>query len=104
MKIKNTLLGLLGLSLLGACSGGGSDNFTTSGFTTPSATGAISEGLTSNISSGVETIGAEGIAWQTGSRTNDGFFGYAGIIPGTAVAAAPTNGGMVTYVGLYELS
>ncbi len=79
------------------------DSVTHSGFQTPSSTGAIATSLTNSRRGSDFNASGDGYAYAVGSGSNGNFYGYAGIVPTTAVSA-PLTAGRATFNGRYELA
>lgn len=85
---------------LAGCSDGASDGLTL-GFAAPDSAGTIgrldeifvSNTITSNLT-------GNAFAYEVGSVSEDGFHGYAGLLPGASVQAPPTSGQTV-FTGVF---
>lgn len=98
-----TIASLIAVATLPACTAAIKDANTVSKFTEPTAAGVYTDTRDNErFGSDIELDG-DGYAYRTGNRPSGGFIGEAGIIPGTAVAAAPTSG-IVVYSGTFELA
>lgn len=96
------LLSVCSLAAIVACTQT-SNNYTDSGFRTPSSGGIIFTSLSQTSRGSEIDASGDGFAYVVGKTDGDGFRGYSGIVPTTSVAPPPTSG-TATMSGRYEIA
>lgn len=102
MTVLRLTLVATALTALTAC-GLSQEAATSSGFRTPSASGVLTSGIdvSQRRTSTLSDNNGGGVAMVSGTRGDDGFAAYAGVIPGTDVGASGVSGS-ATFVGRYR--
>ena len=94
-------LGLIALTVAAGCNLTGDP--TNSSFATPSSSGRLSEASDGRTGSDFSFLTGNGYAYQVGAVSNDGLQGFAGIVPGAEVTAAPATGS-AQFTGTFEVA